>query len=68
MRIQRLSALTVALAGLILLGTGCGGISASRSVSPASFLLPGIMQYDPRPVEPGPDDVVQPERHETFAG
>ena len=25
---------------------GCGGINASRSVSPASFLLPGLMKAD----------------------
>lgn len=68
MRIPRLLTAATVLAGLILLGTGCGGISASRSVSPGSFLLPGIMQYDPRPVEPGADDAVRPERHETFAG
>ncbi|HMO66065.1 MAG TPA: hypothetical protein PKE47_12725 [Verrucomicrobiota bacterium] len=68
MRHPRSFASAAALAGLLLLATGCGGVSASRSVSPATFLLPGIMQYDPRPVEPGPDDAVQPERHETFAG
>jgi hypothetical protein len=30
-----------------LLGAGCGGINASQSVSPASFLLPGIIKNDP---------------------
>lgn len=30
-----------------LLVTGCGGIQASKSVSPASFFLPGIMQVTP---------------------
>jgi hypothetical protein len=29
---------------LALLGTGCGGIQASRGVSPASFFLPGLLQ------------------------
>lgn len=61
----------ISLAAVVAAGlatAGCGGIRASRSVSPATFLLPGIMQYDPRPVVPGPDDAVRPERHEDFAG
>jgi len=36
-----------ALAALPLLLAGCGGISASRTVSPLDFLLPGILQADP---------------------
>jgi hypothetical protein len=32
-------------AGSLLLG-GCGGISASRTVSPLDFLLPGIIKAD----------------------
>jgi hypothetical protein len=40
---------------LILLVTGCGGISASHSVSPASFFLPGLLKADPQ----------QPERDST---
>jgi len=32
---------------LALVGTGCGGINASQSVSPASFFLPGILRADP---------------------
>ena len=35
-----------------VLCTGCGGINASPSVSPASFFLPGLMQADPAPVIP----------------
>lgn len=31
---------------LALVGAGCGGINASQSVSPASFLLPGIIRND----------------------
>jgi hypothetical protein len=42
---------SVALAAALLLGTGCSGINASRSVSPASFFLPGLMQAKP-PAEP----------------
>jgi hypothetical protein len=38
---------------LVLLGAGCGGFSATRSVSPASFFLPGIMKADPAPATPG---------------
>lgn len=56
------------LCAVVLLVTGCGGVSASRSVSPASFLLPGLLEYHPRPATPGPDDAVRPERDEDFAG
>jgi hypothetical protein len=34
------------LAVLALAGTGCGGISASKSVSPASFFLPGLLKNE----------------------
>ena len=34
------------LLALGLCGTGCGGINASQSVSPASFFLPGILKAD----------------------
>ena len=40
------------LAGMVLLGVGCSGINASQSVSPATFLLPGIMQAEPPPADP----------------
>lgn len=43
----------VALAILLvasLLGSGCGGIAASPSVSPLMFLVPGMGQAQPRPV------------------
>jgi len=32
-----------------LVFTGCSGVNASGSVSPASFFLPGLMQVDPQP-------------------
>ncbi len=33
---------------------GCGGVSGSHSVSPASLFMPGLMQNDaPRPSVPG---------------
>jgi hypothetical protein len=30
-----------------LFSTGCGGINASQSVSPASFFLPGVLKAGP---------------------
>jgi hypothetical protein len=39
------------LAALTVLGAGCGGINASQGVSPATFLLPGLMQADPAPAD-----------------
>lgn len=42
---------------VFLLLTGCGGVSASHAVSPASFSLPELMQYTPQePLETTPDD------------
>jgi len=42
---------------VLLLGTGCSGINASKSVSPIDFLLPGSsffhMQYTPPQIAPG---------------
>ena len=32
-----------------MLLAGCGGISASRTVSPLDFILPGILKVDPPP-------------------
>jgi hypothetical protein len=37
------------LGGTVLLATGCSGINASKSFSPASFFLPGLLQADPPP-------------------
>ena len=37
----------VLLPVVALIGAGCGGINASQSVSPASFLLPGIIKNCP---------------------
>lgn len=44
-RQQLLLWMGVATAGLVL--TGCGGVNASGSVSPASFFLPGILYRMP---------------------
>ena len=38
--------------GLVLLSAGCSGINASKSVSPATFLLPGLLQADPPTAHP----------------
>jgi hypothetical protein len=38
--------------GVVLLGAGCSGINTSQSVSPATFLLPGLLQADPPPAHP----------------
>jgi hypothetical protein len=36
----------VALLAFLALGAGCSGIHASKSVSPATFLLPGLIKND----------------------
>jgi hypothetical protein len=36
----------------LLLSAGCSGINMSKSVSPATFLLPGLLQADPPPANP----------------
>lgn len=46
--------------GVVLLATGCGGITASPSVSPGSFFLPGLMNHEtPKhkadPLQPSPE-------------
>jgi len=46
-KILRLAGVT-ALAVWAGFGSGCGGIGASGSVSPATFLLPGIGQNAPQ--------------------
>jgi hypothetical protein len=47
-----------AMALLLTVLTGCGGFSATRSISPASILLPGLLQADPLP--PAPTDGTLP--------
>ncbi|MFZ0827843.1 MAG: hypothetical protein WAO02_10515 [Verrucomicrobiia bacterium] len=42
------------LAFVLLLGTGCSGINAGGSVSPATFFLPGLMKADPPAATPAP--------------
>ena len=45
------------VAGAALLGVGCGGVGASGSISPASFLLPGLGHNESQ--KPLPVDAVQ---------
>lgn len=48
-----------ALLGLVFtaacLATGCGGVSGSKSVSPGTFFLPGLMHHEPPATAPETD-------------
>jgi hypothetical protein len=35
-----------------MLVAGCGGITASKTITPLDFILPGILQADPPPAQP----------------
>jgi hypothetical protein len=53
-------------AGVALCGAGCGGLGASGSVSPATFLLPGLGQINtekrpPQAVEQSVDRPASPQ-------
>jgi hypothetical protein len=37
---------------LLLVGAGCSGINMSKSISPATFLLPGLLKADPPAANP----------------
>jgi len=50
----------VLLAALPLLA-GCGGINASKSVSPLDFLMPGLIRYDAPATAPAPAATVSAE-------
>ncbi|MEK7782135.1 MAG: hypothetical protein AAB370_11610 [Verrucomicrobiota bacterium] len=39
-------------ATLAIFATGCGGINASKSVSPLDFILPGLIKTAPQPATP----------------
>ena len=41
-----------ACATLAVFATGCGGINASKSVSPLDFILPGLLKTAPQPATP----------------
>jgi hypothetical protein len=53
---KRKSIRVLALAALAVLAAGCGGINARHSISPASFLLPGLLKADPPPAQTAPAD------------
>lgn len=55
------SLLALALAGTSLV-TGCSGINATHSVSPASFFLPGLLKVEPP--KPAPTDPAAPNGRE----
>jgi hypothetical protein len=40
------------LPAVLLFAAGCGGLSATKSISPASFLLPGLIKATPQPSHP----------------
>ncbi|MBX3747086.1 MAG: hypothetical protein KF833_17395 [Verrucomicrobiae bacterium] len=47
------AALTIGgLAWLAAMAVGCGGVSGSHSVSPASFFLPGLIYHQPETPDP----------------
>jgi hypothetical protein len=50
----------LAFASIALFGTGCGGLGASGSISPATFLLPGIGHNDSQKRLQEQDPVQQP--------
>jgi len=43
----KLTWIWIGLSGLLCVATGCSGINASHSVSPASFFLPGLIRAEP---------------------
>jgi hypothetical protein len=49
-RLIPIAAMAVATIAL----TGCSGINASHSVSPASFFLPGLIQHEVKPAVSDP--------------
>lgn len=45
--------LTVLACGAAVVGlTGCSGVNYTHGVSPATFLLPGIVEHTSRPASP----------------
>jgi hypothetical protein len=46
--------LAIALLPLPFLVTGCGGVNAGTTVSPASFFLPGLLKNDTTPATNAP--------------
>lgn len=44
------------LVWLAAIAVGCGGVSGSHSVSPASFFLPGLIHHQPEAPDPTGDN------------
>jgi hypothetical protein len=55
MKSARSVRLAIAVAGVAMafLASGCGGVNATGSVSPATFFLPGFMKVAPERPAPG---------------
>lgn len=51
-KLNRKAVVALLLVGLASLVAGCSGINASQSVSPASFLIPGLLKAEPQPADP----------------
>ncbi|HUR45303.1 MAG TPA: hypothetical protein VMZ27_05430 [Candidatus Saccharimonadales bacterium] len=52
---KRIMALLLCSVTLAIFTTGCGGIRASKSISPLDFLLPGLLRNDPASGPLSPD-------------
>ena len=52
MTLDRLIGHVALLALVAIVTAGCGGFAASKSVSPASFFLPGLLQNSPSGTSP----------------
>ncbi|MGH8023708.1 MAG: hypothetical protein ACRED1_09010 [Limisphaerales bacterium] len=50
----KVSWLAIPALALPLFVSGCGGVNAGTSVSPASFFLPGLLRNDVTPATNGP--------------
>lgn len=49
MRFKRILPRLAIIPVIALLTSGCSGFNGSGSISPATFLLPGLMKADPMP-------------------
>jgi hypothetical protein len=51
-KLTRTVLLAASVSALMLCGVGCGGIQASKSISPLDFFLPGLL-HNPPPQQDG---------------
>jgi len=63
-RINRNLLVLALLLALAVDGAGCGGINASQTVSPATFILPGLLKADSPSTNP---PAVRPETSKELA-